>query len=406
MSHPIGYVAKVFPRVSETFVINELRAIEEAGECPAVFSLHRNPAPVAHAILAELQAPIRYVEDVEVEEREVKRAIRRLAEEMEIPEAQRPRILPRKYVRLAVALAQLGDEFGVEHWHAHFASRAGHVAALASVLSGRKYSMTAHAKDIYHHDVDRDLLLWKMRRASFVITVTEFNRSYLQDLLGSGESTGATVIRLYNGVDLTRFVSHSPTKPRPARIIAIGRLVEKKGFDVLVDACAILRDRAVEFACEIVGGGDLATALREQIAEHGLSALVSLAGSCTTEEVGERLGLAAVVALPCVIGADGNVDALPTALLEGMACGLPLVSTRISGIPEIIVHEENGLLVDPGDSEQLALALESILRDPDRAMALGVAGRTRAENLFDLRRNAAQLVSYFRTLGGLRAGIA
>ncbi len=396
MTHEIGYVAKVFPRTSETFVINELRALEELGESPVVFSLHRNPANVTHAILGELRAPVEIVEDVEVEDREVKRAAARLADELGVAEEERGRVLPRKYVRLAVALAARASHHGVRHLHAHFASRAGHVSALASTLLGTGYSLTAHAKDIYHRDVDRELLAWKLRRASFVVTVTDYNHRHLVELLGDGDPAASRVVRLYNGVDLARFAPQASPGGGVPRVVAIGRLVEKKGFGVLVDACAELKRRGVGLRCEILGGGDLEQDLRARVAGLGLDDIVELAGSLTTEAVAERLRGAAVVALPCIVGSDGNVDALPTALLEGMASSLPLVSTRLSGIPEIVVDGDNGLLVEPGDARALADAIGALLQDPVRAAAMGAAGRRRAEELFDLRRNVAALASRFR----------
>lgn len=400
MNHPIAYVAKVFPRVSETFVINELRALEELGEKPVVFSLHRNPATVAHAILEELEAPIVVVEDIAVEDKAVKQAAERLADALAVPAAERARYLPRKYVRLAVAMAGLVESHGVRHLHAHFASRAGHVAALAAALAGRTFSITAHAKDIYHRDVDRGLLAWKLRRADFAVTVTDFNRRHLAELLGPGDPALDRLVRLYNGVDLARFTTGAAPDAGPPRIVAIGRLVEKKGFGVLLDACAGLRRRGVPFHCEIIGGGEQEEALRRRVEGLGLGADVTLAGSLTTEAVAARLHGATVVALPCVVGEDGNVDALPTALLEGMACGLPLVSTRLSGIPEIVVDGDNGRLVDPGDAEGLADALADLLSDPARAAAMGRAGRRRAEELFDLRRNVATLAGLFRRCSG------
>lgn len=396
MKHRIAYVAKVFPRVSETFVINELRALEDLGEAPVVFSLHRNPAAVTHAILAGMKAPVVVVEDLEVEDKAVRQATERLAAALAVPAGERGRYLPRKYVRLAVAMAGLVEEHGVRHLHAHFASRAGHVAALAAALAGRTFSVTAHAKDIYHRDVDRELLAWKLRHARFVVTVTDFNRRHLLDLLGPGDPKARDLVRLYNGVDLQRFTAGAAPDDGPPRIVAIGRLVEKKGFGVLLEACAILRDRGIPLRCEILGGGEQEQALRQRVRELDLSGIVEMAGSLTTEAVAARLRGATAVALPCIVGADGNVDALPTALLEGMACGLPLVSTRLSGIPEIVLDGENGRLVEPGDAAALAGALAEVLQDPARAAAMGAAGRRRAEELFDLRRNVATLAALLR----------
>lgn len=395
MSHPIAYVAKVFPRTSETFIINELRALEELGDEPVVFSLHHNPSPVTHAILASLKAPVFYVEDVEVDDSAVRRAAERLAQSFGIAREERGRYLPRKYVRLALGVNALAERHGVRHLHAHFASRAGHVAVLAADLAGCGASITAHAKDIYHRDVDRELLKWKLRHARFTVTVTDYNHRHLLELLGSDRSTAQKVLRLYNGVDLDHFRAGARRTGEPPRIVSIGRLVEKKGFGVLVNACALLRDRGTAFRCEIIGGGEFEADLRELVRAHRLDDVVVLTGSLTTEAVAERLRHAAVVALPCIVAEDGNVDALPTALLEGMASGVPLVSTKLSGIPEIIVDGENGLLVEPGDAAALADALGAILSDPVRAASMGEAGRRRAEALFDLRRNVAVLRDMF-----------
>jgi len=394
----IGYVLKVFPRVSETFVINEIRALERVGERVAVFSLHAPPTEVRHGILREMASPIFCVErDSEPTPREIRKATALLAEHFGIAEEERRRFLPRRYVRLSVVLARLAQANRVGHLHAHFASRAAHVAALAAPLAGCSFSVTAHAKDIYHEEVDRDVLRWKMTQAGFVVTVTDYNRRFLAELLGDGD-TVRRVFRVYNGIDLRRFAAVPYDAATARRIVAVGRLVPKKGFDVLVDACALLRRDGVPFSCEIIGGGAGEAALRAQIEARGLSSFVSLGGSLTTEEVEERLGSAALVALPCVVGSDGNVDALPTVLLEAMGTARPVVSTRLSGIPEIVADGETGLLVPPNDAAQLASALRLLLEDPTRAAAMGNAGRARAEALFDLDRNAAEVRRLIRDL--------
>ncbi len=385
----IGYVLKVFPRVSETFVINEIRILEQMRGGLTVFSLHRPEAEVRHGILRDLTSPLHYVEGAtEPTPRESRKATGRLMEHFDIAEADRALLLPRRYVRLAMALAGMVKESRIRHLHAHFASRSAHVAALAAALARCSYSVTAHAKDIYHCEVDPAVLRWKLAHASFVVTVTDYNKRHLDELLG--DSAGARcVVRVYNGIDLSRFVAAPYAAARPGRIVAVGRLVPKKGFDVLIEACHLLRRRGVAFTCEIFGSGAGETSLREQVERSGLRSLVSLPGSLTTEEVGERLREAAVVALPCVVDTQGNVDALPTVLLEAMGTARPVVSTRLSGIPEIVADGETGLLVPPRDAAQLADALQALLSDPARAGEMGRAGRQRAERLFDLRTNAA-----------------
>ncbi len=393
----VGYVLKVFPRVSETFVINELRALEALGERPLVFSLHHNPdGAVRHGILAALKAPVTYVEDRLPDEQEVGRLRKRLARELGVSAELRDRILPRKYVRLAMALAALAERCGIEHFHAHFASRAAHVAALAAALRGIGYSVTAHAKDIYHEEVDREVLRWKIERARFVVTVTDYNVRYLRRLVGDGGEAAAKIVRVYNGVDLGRFTPAEFPRQQTPLVLGVGRLVEKKGFHVLLEACRLLADRGVKMRCELIGDGAERPALEEQRERLRLADIVTLRGSLTTEEVGERLRKAYLVALPCVVARDGNVDALPTVLLEAMACGRPVVSTRLSGIPEIVEDGRTGRLVAPGSAVELADALAELLSDPSRAAAMGRAGRARVERLFDLHRNAARIRDMFR----------
>ncbi len=392
----IGYVLKVFPRVSETFVINEIRTLEQAGEAVSVFSLHRNPSEVPHRILRELANPVVYVEDAAVDELEVARARRQLSAQFGCDATREAQVLPRKYVRLALQLATSARSAGVTHLHAHFASRSGHVAALAAALLGCPYSITAHAKDIYHQDVDQDLLRWKIANACFVVTVTEYNRDHLQGLVAMIPGAAEKIVRLYNGVDLTRFHPRDRHLSDPPLFLAVGRLVEKKGFAILVDACARLRARGARFRCDIIGGGPEEASLGERIAAANLAEIVSLRGVLSTEEIAMALRGASAMVLPCIVASDGNVDALPTVLLEAAAAACPAVSTRLSGIPEIIVDGETGLLVAAGDAAALADAMAAILDDPKRARSMGLAARQRSECLFDLRANAARLQEWLR----------
>jgi colanic acid/amylovoran biosynthesis glycosyltransferase len=171
--------------------------------------------------------------------------------------------------------------------------------------------------------------------------------------------------------------------------------VEKKGFGILVDACALLRDRGLGFDCWIIGDGPLLGALQAQIAAFGLAGQVTLAGPMPQERLADELGTAAIATLPCVITPDGDRDGLPTVLLEAMGKGVPVVTTTVTGGPEIVAEGETGLLCPPGDPVALADALERLLRNPYRARAMGAAGRLRAERLFDLTTNVSQLARHF-----------
>ena len=395
----IGYVLKVFPRQSETFVINEILAMESSGESVAVLSLHHPAAPVTHATLGRMRADVTYVEDLEVDDTTLARTRRRLAGHFGIDAADQERFLPRKYVRLASALAGRARERKLGHLHAHFASRSAHVTALAAALAGLPYSITAHAKDIYHQDVDVDVLRWKMRHASFVATVTDYNQRYLLSLVKDSPETQRRIVRVYNGVDMSRFEPRESSRTNVPLVLGIGRLVEKKGFDVLVAACRILADRGARFVCEIIGGGELARPLQARIDDLGLGNVVSLCGALPTEDVARRLGDAAVLVAPCVAASDGNVDALPTVIIEAMASGVPVVSTRLSGIPEMIVEGETGRLVEPGDAAGLAGAIAAVIDDPRCGAEMGRCGRRRAEEVFDLYRNVSKIRRLIRESG-------
>jgi len=197
--------------------------------------------------------------------------------------------------------------------------------------------------------------------------------------------------RLYNGIDLTRFRPDPSVAREKNLILAVGRLVEKKGFDDLIQACAILADRGLDFCCEIIGKGPLKQALSDQIAELGVGEFVKLVGARPQDQVLQAYKRATVFALPCIVGSDGNRDGLPTVLLEAMATGLPPVSTDLTGIPEIIDHNVNGLVVPPSDVAALVNGLARLLYNPALRKRLGTAARQKVEHEFDVRQNVAQL---------------
>jgi len=401
-SSRIAYVLKVFPRLSETFVINEIRELERQGVAVHVFSLHAPPAAVPHRLLHALEAPIVQVDALERPSHEqLQRATALLTERIAEGHDLAERLFPKSYVRLAVQLARF-VETGFGRLHAHFASRAGHVAMLASTLLGIPYSFTAHAKDIYHEEVDQEVLRVKMRLATLVVTVSDFNRQTLLRM-GSGiPGLERKIVRDYNGVDLALFHPARAEDRLPGHILAVGRLVEKKGFPVLIQACDQLARQGVPFTCDLIGSGDQEPALRALVRERGLDDAVRLRGAVPVEQVAVEMRTASVVVLPCVVAADGNVDALPTVLLEAMACGLPVVSTALSGIPEIVADGETGYLVPPGDPAALAAAMRRLLEDCALAERLGRAGRERARDLFDLRTNVTRLRGWLTAVDASR----
>lgn len=285
----------------------------------------------------------------------------------------------------AMLLARWALDRRVGHLHAHFASLPGRTTRLAARLAGLGYSVTAHAKDLFHADVDSRRLNAVLADADHVVTVSDHNVAWIRS-----RHPGARVHRVYNGLDLDAFAYHDPTQ-RPPVICAVGRLVEKKGFADLIDAVAILRDRGVQARLELAGAGPLLERLEAQVQYTGLSGAVTLRGALPQHEVVRLLQAAAVFAAPCVVAADGDRDGLPTVLLEAMALGTPCVSTPVTGIPEVVRNGETGLLVPERDPFALADALQRLLLDPPLRRTLSRSARGLIESRFDVRAQATAL---------------
>ena len=291
----------------------------------------------------------------------------------------------------AAWLAQEIRQRGIVHLHAHFGSVATSVARLAAHFADVPYSFTAHAKDIFHESVDPDDLRRKLRDAATVVTVSDYNLSYLRQRFGTD---ARRVRRIYNGMDLAE-LRHLSTVGRSPVILSVCRLVEKKGLTHLIDACDRLRQHEVEFTCQIVGTGPLEGALRSQIQALHLDDWVEILGPRPQQEVFALMQQASVFAAPYVVGSDGNRDGLPTALLEAMALGTPCVATDVTGIPEIVCNGETGLLVNQHDSAELAAALQRLLGDGKLRERLATRARSLIEAEFDIARNAAVLRTHF-----------
>jgi glycosyltransferase involved in cell wall biosynthesis len=291
-------------------------------------------------------------------------------------------------------------EQGVQHLHVHFGTGEATVALLAHLLGGLSYSLTLHAFDIFRNNVNRALLAKKINASRFTITVSESNRRFLVENLPGVDPQKIRVN--YNGVDLDRFRAGGDSRER-ASIFGLGRLIEKKGFMDLLRAVRRLRDDGRSVICRIGGEGPEEKRLRNAIERWELQSVVQLLGPVNEERARELMQRSTCFALPCVEAKDGNVDALPTVLLEALASGCPAISTRLSGVPEIIEDGVSGLLVEPGNDKALARAIDRVLRDHELAASLARAGRRRAEERFDIRRNVAVQHEWLRSVATERA---
>lgn len=400
----VGYVVKRYPRYSETFIVTEILAHEEAGLPLEIFSLYPPVDTHFQDAIARVRAPVNYVTDSDGKSLRFWEGLCGVAAEvpglwnsLDAAKGEEARD-----VFQAAVVAGLARRKGIRHLHAHFGSGAATVARLAARFGGLTYSFTAHAKDIYHESVRPDDLRRKLADASAVITVSDYNLEYLREQYGEA---AARVRRIYNGIDLERFPYSAP-RDRPPMVVYVGRLVEKKGLADLIDACALLAGRGKTLECGIVGAGELETELRERIARLGVGSTVRLLGPRPQAEVIRLIREASAVAAPCVIGEDGNRDGLPTVILEAMALGTPCVSTDVTGIPEVVRHGETGLIVPQHDPAALADALERFASDAALRVSLAVRARERIEDEFDIRRNAAKIRALFREAAGERGAIA
>jgi colanic acid/amylovoran biosynthesis glycosyltransferase len=382
----VGYVAKVFPRLSETFIVTELLAHERAGLDVEVFSLRPSQDRGAHADHGRLRAPVTELPSTTPTLGALLDEAAAAAELFDVwAMRQEARDQHPRELLQAMRLARLVHERGIGHLHAHFASLAATVTRLAAGLAGVPYSVTAHAKDIFHEDVRPEHLRRVLGDAAAVVTVSDFNVEHLRAVC---PDLGDRLVRIHNGLELGRLAA-APHAPRAPRIVGVGRLVEKKGFADLIDACDVLVRAGHQFECRIVGGGVLADELEARVRGLGLQEVVTFTGPASQEVVHAEMAAAAVLAAPCVVGTDGNRDGLPTVLLEGMALGTPCVATPVTGIPEAVVDGETGLLVPERDPPALAAALARLLGDEPLRAGLARRARAHVEAHFDIDTNTA-----------------
>lgn len=390
----IGYVLKRYPRFSETFVVNEILAHERAGAQLDIFAL--GPVEETHFqdAIARVRAPVtrlpersRAAAGAWLLLMRARRELPGLWDALPAAEGEGSGVA---WQALAIALAV--KERGIQLLHAHFGTQAASVARMAAAFAGIPYTLTAHAKDIFFDYEEPTRLDMKLRDAAAAITVSDFNLEFLRRSFGSD---ARHVVRLYNGLDLEQFRYTAPAATGN-RILAIGRLVSKKGFPYLIEALALLRARGIRVECTLVGDGPQREQLDQQIQRLGLQDQVEITGLQPQPLVKQALRDAAMLVAPCIVGDGGDQDGLPTVLVEAMALGTPCISTQVVGIPELVRDGQTGLCVTPEDPVALAQAIERLLGDRALAARLSANARTLVEQEFDLQRNARDQRALFR----------
>jgi glycosyltransferase involved in cell wall biosynthesis len=412
----LGFVLKRYPRYSETFVVREILAHEEAGASVEIFSMR--PPDDAHFqdLISRVRAPANYLympaegllpESLAGATLTAAHFWKAMAEgSAELPGLQarleEVREAEARDIYQGLQLARAIRRKNIQHLHAPFASDAATIARLASRFSGVPFSFTARAKDIFHDAVKPDDLRRKLHDAVSVVTISDYHLNYLRKTYGP---LADKVQRVYNGLNLEEYAYRSP-EDRPPVILAVGRLIEKKGFGDLVDACALLERDQLDFRCRIIGSGKLQADLLAQINRLGLENKVLLLGPVRQAEVAKEMHQAAVLAAPCIVASDGDRDGLPNVIQEALALGLPVIATDVTGIPEVVHHEKTGLRVPQRDPQALAAAIRKLLRDPALRVRLATGGRRLIEAEFDNRHTSQRRRAMYWAASNGTNGIA
>jgi len=389
------YVVSLFPCWSETFIVNEIRHLIALGVDIRIVSL--KPAsetlvqPDAAALLSRVsypkRSPLPALTEIFRRPGSSLHELTRIVGGLLFSPVACAKTLVVWWRTLGLLPALRAMQ--LQHIHAHWATYPSTAAMLAAGRLALPFSFTAHAHDIFVND---HFLREKLLAARFAVTISDFNRTYLRDCFGDDATSKLEVVHCGVAVDGSQ---SNATERDPRLILAVGRLDTIKGFRHLIDACAALLKTGIDFHCLIIGEGHLRQALQSQINRLGLSERVSLIGARRQQEVQDALRRSAVFVLPSVVTATGDRDGIPVALMEAMAAGTPVVSSAVSGIPELVVDGETGLLVRPTDADELAACVRRVLLDRPFAALLAVNARRKVVEQFSVTHQAAHLYRHF-----------
>lgn len=402
----VAYIMSRFPKLTETFVLYEILAVEKQGAQVELYPLMREHTSTMHAEAVPLVARAHFLPFV---------SLALLWSNLRALLTRPGTVLSTLWQSLratwgslryfsgilvffpkAVHMARLMQQDGIQHIHAHFASHPAAVAFIIHRLTGIPYSFTAHGSDLHR---DQHMLCEKVREAVFAVTISHYNKEVIARACGEHVADHVQIVHCGVGTDVFQPRALDDAQ-QTFDILCIGSLHEVKGQTHLIEACRILHEHGIAFTCHFVGGGEDLAALQAQVAQAGLAERVIFHGQVLRDDVLAQLRQADVVVAPSVPSRDGRREGIPVALMEAMASGIPVVASRLSGIPELVDDQTSGLLVEPGDAAGIAAALEQLYHSPQLRQQFGQAGRQKVLNAFDLDANAARLVRLF---GGTRA---
>jgi glycosyltransferase involved in cell wall biosynthesis len=385
-----AYLFERFPSFGQTFCYREVAELARQGVTPPIFSIRKpKDEPSQDWDKRIVERTLYLPEEIELLD-EVRRASHRREITREVVAALDEWGRRTDFLRLyqAVYIGLRLQRIGIAHVHAHFAGMAARTAFWIQKFFGISFSFTAHANDIFaprDFEIGLDKLVGAARA---IITETDYAKKFLQERF---PGRADRIHRIYNGLNLAEF-RHADFSSVPPLVVAVGRLIDKKGFSDLIRACHLLVERGKLFRCQIIGEGPFEKKLHEQIDELDLESCVELPGPKRQHEIKKYLAAGTVFVMPSVIDPEGGMDNLPTVIMEAMAAGLPVVATAIGGIPEMVVESETGFLVGPGNLIALADSIERVTVDLALARRLGQTGVARARTLFSIDKNVRELL--------------
>jgi len=400
----VAYMLGTFPQLTQTFVTREIFWIRACDVQVEIFSLFKPKSVPAEAQARELipqvhyspmlssavitalfyfllRAPLRFMRAIAktilYAYREPKLMLQALA------------IFPK-----SVYFARKMEALQVEHIHAHFVTLSAFAAGIAAELLGITFTVHGHAVDLFARDAQD--VRRQLEGMSGVVTISSFHRAFISDLCPGLDHDHLQVV--YCGLETDRFnpATGQGQTQGPIQILSIGRLIEKKGFEYLIDACKLLAESNYSFQCRIVGDGPLQDALQERINRYGLQDNVFLLGALQQDQVLDLYHHSDIFALACVVADDGNRDGLPVVLIEAMSCELPVITTPVTGIVDLVEHNRTGMLVDERDAMHLANTLKQLIDNKDFRESMGRQARQKILNDFQVQQTTARLAGFFR----------
>lgn len=399
----VAYILHRFPYLTETFIMREVYWLRKQGVEVEIFSLlapqhsivheqakellevtHYSPFVSLNILIANLvflfQSPIRYITSF-------CNLVRQTYRE--------PRVLIRALVLFpkSVLFARLIKQKQFDHIHSHFVWIDGIAAGVVSDLLGTTFTIHPHAFGLFSRN--QKSVKCELEHATQIVTISSFHRKYIQNLCPEISADHIHIVYCALETDLLQPFDRSQLEG-PIKILSVGRMIEKKGFEYLIAACKQLLETNVEFQCQIIGGGPLKQELQSQINELGLQDHVELVGSMSQKQVLEHYQNSHIFALPCVVASDGDRDGIPVVLMEAMACEIPVITTPVTGIPDLVQHEKTGLLVTERDADGLTAAIKALIENDELRRKLGRQGRQIILEKFDIQINAARLADIFK----------